>query len=64
MKSTFKIIAIILLVIMAVLGIMYVLDWVGGPEMKDIVLKVLEVGGILTVLSVAVALVTGKEKSN
>jgi len=62
MKSIFKMISIIIAVILAILGVMFVLDLVGGPETKDLAIKSLEIGGILLILSLIVMFVTKSNK--
>jgi RsiW-degrading membrane proteinase PrsW (M82 family) len=58
MKNIAKVIALIISIILAILGIMFVFDLVGGPESKDIAIKVLEVGGILLLLSIIVMFIS------
>ena len=58
MKNIAKVIALIVSIILAILGIMFVFDLVGGPESKDIAIKVLGVGGILFLLSIVVMFIS------
>ncbi len=62
MKNIFKVVVLIISIILAVLGIMFVFDLVGGPESKDIAIKTLEVGGILLLLSIVVIFISGSNK--
>lgn len=58
MKNIFKFISITIVLLLAVLGIMFVLDIVKGDEMRELVIKTLEIGGILLVVSLVLSLVT------
>jgi hypothetical protein len=62
MKNIAKVIALIVSIILAILGIMFVFDLVGGPESKDIAIKVLEVGGIMLLLSIITIFISGSDK--
>jgi hypothetical protein len=58
MKNIFKVISIIIVLLLAVLGIMFVLDLVGGTEMKNLIIKILEIGGILLLVSLVLTLIS------
>jgi RsiW-degrading membrane proteinase PrsW (M82 family) len=62
MKNIFNTILIIITFVLAILAIMFVLDLVSGEETKKIILQILEIGGIILLLSITVMYLSNSNK--